>query len=150
MTIPERETWPTLIQMTMTKEPRLTAFGIGVYFGTPREQRKAKFAKDRADMLHEKCIEQFGRACMWLHDKPKTKQITPRAGTSYGLKHCVERWHQKHFEGEAYVSNGMFIAAAIALGFQIRNSGGEERSSPNVFLNITSARRHLDPNYPHW
>jgi hypothetical protein len=55
-------------------------------------------------------------------------------GTSYGLKHIA-------VEEIGYITNGVFIAAAIAEGFRVVRID----DSPNALLNISSkvwARRH--------
>lgn len=70
-------------------------------------------------------IGQFTLARSWLATKKKTTGITKR-GTSYGLKHVAE-----HDIG--YVTNGIFIAAAIAEGFQVQRAGG----SPSAWFNIS-------------
>ena len=51
-------------------------------------------------------------------------------GDSYGIKHIAER------EKNTYITNGAFIAAAIAEGFQIKRAGSAG-ADPNVFLNIS-------------
>ena len=63
-------------------------------------------------MLTPEAVDQFRRAGDWLKRQPRTKNINKRAGTSYGLKEEVEA-------ESGYVSNGMFIAAAIACDYLV-------------------------------
>ena len=78
-------------------------------------------------MFEPRAIEEFNRACNWLNRQSQTKNINPRAGTSYGLKHAAE-----HEVG--YIANGMFVAAAITCGFRIKRNA----DSPNAYLNIST------------
>jgi hypothetical protein len=57
---------------------------------------------------------------------PKTKSIN-RRGTSYGLKHVAEY-------DIAYLSNGVFIAAATAEGFKVQRIA----DTPNAWIAISS------------
>lgn len=65
--------------------------------------------------------------------------------SSYGYKHQAERLQQERGAPSHYIANGMFIAAALDLGFEIRRIPG----SPNVYLNIADLRpkrpRHSRP-----
>jgi hypothetical protein len=81
-------------------------------------------------MVTADAIAQFRRAHAWLGRQPRTKNVNRSAGISYGLKHEIEA------EG-AYVSNGIFIAAAIACGFRVDQSGF---NSLNAWLNISQLR----------
>lgn len=117
------------IKRAIEKCPELTAFGFGVFNEKylPTAQRDAEFRKEREEMFAPRSLEQFERACDWLSGQRRTKQVNPRAGTSYGLKHKME-------DAAGYVTNGMFIAAAIACGFKVARAFG----SPNAFLNIST------------
>lgn len=104
--------------------PDPTKFGFGVYKGnrlSPAERRE-KFRKCRTEMYDSTSLDGFERAREWLVRLTKTRAIT-RCYTSYGLKHVAEA-------DIGYVSNGIFIAAAISAGFNI------ERCGPNAYLNI--------------
>lgn len=107
--------------------PLLTYYGIGV--GEP--QRKpdgrwedhrdinASFRRQR-DALVEADIGSF-LACLALLSRiSRTKTVRPSAG-SYRLKHIAENFTCRYSDGEdlgpRYVSNGVFIAAAIHAGF---------------------------------
>jgi hypothetical protein len=62
----------------------------------------------------------------WLRQHNKLKTIN-KSGTSYGLKHSAE-----HDIG--YITNGVFIAAAVAEGFRVVRVG----DTPNAWLNIST------------
>ena len=77
------------------------------------------------------------QCCMHL------KQVKLR-GSSYGWKHDAESWFQDGSEGgprrphgaPPYISNGAFIAAAIALGYRFKRIG----RSHNAHLNMSHQR----------
>jgi hypothetical protein len=94
-------------------------------------------------MLEAAYFEQFLRAVMYLETLEKSKTVS-RKRTSYGYKHDAERFHEAAAPGENYyVANGMFIVAALHLGFAIKRDG----EGPNAFINIAvpkSSRRRSD------
>ena len=81
-------------------------------------------------MLSRWEVEQFAGALAFLDGVQPLKSLNRRR-TSYGWKHVAERWHKAR-GNPCYVSNGMFIAAALARGFRIERLP----SDPNVYLNI--------------
>ena len=87
---------------------------------------EAEFLKWREDMRAPRSLAQFMAARGWLRQFRKIKALN-RLGTSYGLKHCAE-------DDIGYVTNGCFIAAAIAEGFTVRRS---QPDSPNALFNIS-------------
>lgn len=112
--------------------PDLNNFGFGAYDPLQKspEQRRAEIAEKRQVMTEDQFyLEGFMKARSWLRQFKQIKAIN-KTGTSYGLKHVAER-------SIGYVTNGAFIAAAIAEGFRI------ERTGPNAFLNISA--RAWDP-----
>ncbi len=118
------------IRRAMDIEPSLTHFGYGVYRDrkqTP-EERRAKFAENRAKMLETFAADEFARAVAFLSQFGRCKTFNLKS-SSYGLKHGAEG-----FAG-GYVANGMLIAAALALGFSARPTHAD---SPNAFFNISS------------
>lgn len=121
------------INRVVAQFPDLTDFGFGVWneHRLSREERIAKFAEDRARMFHPRSLEQFVRACAWLQPLERTQHVNPRAGSSYGMKHVAE-----HDIG--YITNGMFIAAAVACGLQIKRI----EDSPNAWFNLRSHQIH--------
>src|SRR4051794_6702100 len=62
---------------------------------------------------------EFLRAVTFLRQVKAVK--TPnRNRTSHGYRLVAERWWQKHHADNPSISNGAFIAAALALGFTTR------------------------------
>ena len=67
------------------------------------------------------------------------------ASSSYGWKHSAEGWFRDGNVGaaylpkgaNAYISNGAFIAAAIALGYKTKR---QSPKSPNVYFNMSLTR----------
>jgi hypothetical protein len=112
----------------LEREPELSDFGYGLSdFEKTPEERRARFEKDRQAIREPDSLVQFLTACRWLGQFAKIKVLNKR-GTSYGLKHIAEK-------EIGYVTNGVFIAAAIAEGFRVRREG---RRSPNAVLNIST------------
>lgn len=118
------------IERIIAEYPELTDFGFGTYNDRrlSPEQRQENFRTDRTLMFHPNSLNGFTKARAWLRQWPKTKHPNTH-GTSYGLKHVAE-----HDIG--YVTNGMFIAAAIAEGFTVKRSGPYD-TGPNAYFNIT-------------
>lgn len=68
---------------------------------------------------------QIARADEWLRLCRRTKHVNRKAGTSYGLKHAVERWHRGLTPSiNCYVQNGCFLMAAHRLGFKMLGYAG--------------------------
>lgn len=109
------------------RTPLLTYWGIG----TGEPQRKpdgrwedhrdinAAFRRQR-EALVEADIESFLACLALLSNISKTRTVRPAAG-SYRLKHIAEHFVCHYPEGgdlgPRYVSNGVFIAAAVHAGF---------------------------------
>lgn len=119
------------IQNVLERTPRLSARGIG--FGQPRrnedrswqtpQQKYAEFMEEREECLTPAAADQFLLSLSLLSRIPRTKTV--RSGTgSYRLKHIAENYACAFPEGgklgPRYVSNGMFIAAAIHAGFKLK------------------------------
>jgi hypothetical protein len=122
----------------LEREPQLNDNGFGVYELGVRKltnpEYAAKLARERARMLMPDALTQFETARVWLRRWKKTQKLNYRF-TSYGLKHAAER-------EIGYISNGLFIAAAIAEGFDYCRKG------PNARFNIqTAAIQILLPEY---
>ena len=114
------------IERVMAQEPTLTYSGFFVPFKWPREERQATFREMRERTLDPDYTDHFERACSWLNRQLRTKSLNKRAG-SYSVKHEAEK-------EVGYISNGMFIAGAIACGFAVQ----QQADSPNAYLNISS------------
>jgi hypothetical protein len=89
--------------------------------------------------------QQVVRADTWLRLCQPTKRFNKRIGTSYGLKHQVERWWRCRNSKDVYVSNGCFLMAAHRLGFRMKPvearycaAGGYIWDCHNAYLNISS------------
>jgi hypothetical protein len=126
------------MDLVLEREPRLGDFGFGVC--DPRsktpEERAADLLRNRDLIREPRSLAQFMAARGWLRRFGKIRALN-RRGTSYGLKHCAE-------DDIGYVTNGVFIAAAIAEGFTVRRA---ESGSPNAWFNIsTEAWRHVERN----
>jgi hypothetical protein len=123
------------MDLVLEREPLLSDNGFKQLRGRrPLAEHEAQFLKWREDMREPKSLAQFMAARGWLRQFSKIKALN-RRGTSYGLKHCAE-------DNIGYVTNGVFIAAAIAEGFTVRRA---EFGSPNAWFNIsTEAWRHVE------
>jgi hypothetical protein len=113
--------------------PDLTYGGIviGDYRKIGLEERAAEIRRAREAMLTSAALDQFERCRLWLENQPRTRKVHPKSGNSYSLKEEVER------QSGGYVSNGMFIAAAIACGYKVARAG---YNSPHAWLNIGQLR----------
>ena len=113
--------------ITVLKEvPDLTDFGIGLFEngrGLTSEEYRKKFKSEQERLIES--TEEFERVCQWLYQIDKIKTINNKRG-SYGLKHIAER-------EVGYITNGVFIAAAIHSGFKYKIYPG----SPNVSFNMS-------------
>lgn len=81
-------------------------------------------------------FDQFELAWIYLSRQQKIKSLNRCMG-SYGLKHRAENLqrHFGHFRPLGnYVSNGMLIAAAYALGFEVRSIAPDNY---NAYFNIS-------------
>ncbi len=139
-TYPATEVIRERLRHVLAAHPHLTNNGIGLYGHPNPAASDPALVEDRLAMLDDDACRQFARAEAYLSRHARTVNINSRVGTSYGLKHRAETWFGAHFEGEPYISNGMFIAAAIDLGFEVKRA---DRNSPNVHLNISERRDTL-------
>lgn len=114
------------INAVLEATPLLTTHGYGIYQSrrerlTP-EDREEKFQEGRRDLLGSRSIDGFLRATAFLARFSKRRTINRRF-SSYGLKHHAEQFHSEQGHPDPYVSNGVFIAAAIHLGFTAKPDG---------------------------
>jgi hypothetical protein len=118
------------VRRAMDLEPELSGFGYRVPRdrGETPEEAEALFLANRAEMLGEQGVDEFIRAAEFLSKFGRRKSLN-RKRTSYGLKHDAER------AAGDYVSNGMMIAAALAMGFSAERT---HAGSPNAHFNISS------------
>lgn len=103
------------IQRIMDEVPGLNDFGIGVY--NPRrtkpEERERELAEGKRVLL--KSVDACNNVCEWLRQIDKIKTINNRH-SSYSLKHVAEK-------DIGYVTNGVFITAAIHCDYPYRIEG---------------------------
>ena len=105
-----------LAQKAISLEPRLTAFGLGVY-GKHRRDAVQEFIRSRDRLLSQDGLLEVAYCAQWLREGHATGDRC-----SYGLKHEVENYY------DVYITNGALIAAALGMGFDYRVVG------PNVVL----------------
>lgn len=132
------------VRRVMNNDATLTAHGFdSIYPRQPDdwkltiEERKAAFALRRQETLGDWEMDQFELALIYLDKQQKRKTINHKFG-SYGLKHKAEglsRHKGQHTHLGNYVSNGVFIIAALTRGFMIKQHGW---NNPNGSLNISS------------
>lgn len=141
------------IKAVMEAQPDLSKGGFRTWDSIPsscdavrnpeRYQRKlkreAEFLKEREEMTDDFSIGEFERAVDFLRAHGHPTKTIRKWRSSYGLKHMAENWHRVVFRSGAggYISNGMFIAAAIHLGFQIEYKHREDR---NCYFNIAKIK----------
>jgi hypothetical protein len=101
----------------------LTAFGFGVWHGTPDEDLDAAFDEARRQLLQD--APQFESACEWIERRLQPRQTINGAYDSYALKHVAER-------EIGYLTNGTFIAAMAACGYELQPAGA------NALFNVCS------------
>lgn len=117
---------PEAIEAVRQRYPDLAWYG----FGMPSWSEEP-FEMHRAAMTESGKVQQFLRAVAWLVQVRQTPKINRRRH-SYDWKHVAERWHMSKGQGDYYIAEGMFIAAAAHLGFQIRRPPNDT----SVWLNI--------------
>jgi len=83
-------------------------------------------------MLTPYALAQYERAKQYIEQLHQPSGKPYLLSSSYGLKHRAESWHRQRGTEDPYVSNGMFIAAALNAGYRICRVDG-----PNVYINVT-------------
>lgn len=108
----------------MREHPRLSSFGIGVFqpWLKTAGQRRAELAVGRDELAAS--VVKVMETAVWLRDSI-TPIRTPTAG-SYGVKHAMEQATGR------YVTNGVFIAAALIGGYTFRYD------QPNVMFGMSA------------
>ncbi|MEN8258831.1 MAG: hypothetical protein ABFS09_13300, partial [Thermodesulfobacteriota bacterium] len=115
----------------MAAHPELLVWGLATF------RDKKNYAESGHDRLRLS-VDEFRASCEWLLLCKTIKTPNDRIGSSYGLKHRVEKW-----VGE-YISNGAFIAAVFFLGIPYKEYWG----SPNISVAISSRCEHLKKSSP--
>lgn len=118
----------TAMKNILAEHPELGDFGFSVFDRRHKSesQREEELAEEREKICSPRSLVAFIETRKWLRGKPKISKLNKRA-SSYGLKHVVEN-------EIGYITNGVFIAAAIAEGFNVKRI----EVTPNAWLNISS------------
>ncbi|CAK3965742.1 MULTISPECIES: hypothetical protein [Vibrio] len=104
--------------------PELTDFGIGIYPNHQGDmQNEDIFRESQLQLLGS--VKDFDKAVNWLKKVEKISNFNTKR-SSNNLKLLAER-------DIGYISNGIFIAAAIHSGFRFKL----EPESPNVQFNMS-------------
>lgn len=97
------------IAAVLKQRPDLTIDGLAGH-------RRPDFEQRQAELLA--ATDQFERAVAWFSLVPKVKTAVIKGSQySYKIKHEIGSW------SGGYVSNGAAIAAALHMGFAIKDSG---------------------------
>lgn len=100
------------LEQVLAQHPTLGYTGFGGPWSAPGD-----WQEDRR-MLAQ-AHQDFQFAVDWLRANCRpAKRVTSSAVSSYALKHYAERSHPR-----GYLSNGVLIAAALALGYPWRQDG---------------------------
>jgi len=128
----------TVLEPIVEANGKLTTHGYGLpnrY--PPGEQYRGELERSRAEFFDDDYCDQFELALVMLQAAEKRKSLN-RDYTSYGMKHTAEQISRKHgirTDLGDYVSNGVFIAAALYEGFDVRKIRWGDL---NAFLNIST------------
>ena len=137
------------LRAVLEKVPKLTAYGIGV--GDPKRKsdgkwesahdRQVRFVAAREELLNK--VEPFLLSLAFVSKVQPTKTIREGIG-SYSLKHIAEKYACTYPEGDVlgprYVANGVLIAAAVHVGFNIKTYVGNlGHDSLNVSFNMSNS-----------
>lgn len=131
------------VRRVMEREPQLTDRGFDSTWPITSDERKMSFDERRTAFEERRKatvtdgnMDEFELAWIYLDAQERRKTINTDFG-SYGLKHRAENLSRKfgqHTHLGNYVSNGMFIAAAIASGFAAKRMN----NGLNACFNISS------------
>ena len=108
-----------LLKKIYNENENLTYFGI-------EDSSEERYGINRKHMLTDEAFVEFSLCYNFLKKCKKRKTVNSNIG-SYFLKHVIEKW-ENH-----YISNGMVIAAVIALGLKYNTS----YKSPNIVIGIS-------------
>jgi len=114
------------LKKVIRNEPDLSTFGLVWLWQRKKPADRKRFLRDRRALSGE--LQMFRLCCKWLSLCGSRKTINMNIGSSYALKHEVERW-----SGE-YITNGAFVAAVIHLGIPFKRYSG----SPNIAVALSS------------
>src|SRR5919199_5860204 len=108
----------------------------GLVFGKDLQRSESTFNSE--GLLSNACVLEFLLCQEWLQQLISVKTLNKKH-SSYGYKHVVENW------SNVYISNGAFIAAALAAGWHCEITNP---NSPNVYLAMSerSLKAIWNPN----
>ena len=115
------------LAITMSREPDLNDFGIGLYHDhqrRPRAERIQRLEEDRQQLRDS--VDAVTTTVDWLRERVEPIRSINMKHTSYGLKHLAEK-------DVGYITNGVFIAAAIVAGYPYKI----RFDSPNVCFGMS-------------
>lgn len=102
------------LSAVMTENAMLTDFGIGVSERQDFDEQRARLRASVGDVAW---------VAWWLDNFIDHRKTINQTRTSYGLKHLAEKFHP-----DGYITNGVFIAAGLIVGFKHKRIEG----TPNV------------------
>jgi len=105
------------LDTVMAQNPEITSIGI-------LSSQDSLYLGSRIDL--QASLKEFQLSCAFLSKCKKSNTLNNKNGSSYSLKHRIER-----FLG-IYITNGAIIAAAICLGIDYK----QVQYSPHVCLAI--------------
>ena len=111
------------LQEVMQEHPQLCAMGYRPKWAA---DEFGVFSGSRADLAAD--VEQFEKARAWISENLEPRKTFNHFYHSYVLKHICERH-------TGYITNGTFIAAMIAKGYNVRTFPG----TLNPCFNVTNA-----------
>ncbi len=125
-----------LILEIMGEHPGLTAFGMGIYreLTAPiRKEREREFEEEREAL--RRSVDDIVWTVQWLERNIQPIKSVNMKHSSYRLKHIAEVTSPNH-----YLYNGVFILAALALGYPAKIPKPNEYGiylKPNVHFGMS-------------
>jgi len=124
------QTYNEIIQEILLKEPTLTSTGVN---------SKVGYADDPIP-------EDGFLFCLEFLDKKTVplKYINRKAGSSYMLKHDVEKYVEETY-GHHYISNGALIAALLYRGIKIRTYRKDDYPNVHAAIKLKKEKKGNEP-----
>ena len=132
---PTRDIERLAIERVLAAHRNLSHNGFWCWCGRTYGMTREKFDADRAKMACGHAVGQFRRSVALIMLFCGRRKTMSRKRTSYGVKHLAESTTNLKLPG-SYVSNGMFIVAAIALDYRVEQID----DTPNAWLNLDVIR----------
>lgn len=123
----ESRTWDKL-KALMAEHPTLTHFGIrstGECFPDESPEWRDRILQAEREMFRDSTADVIWTIA-WLRSNVEPIKTINRRHSSYGLKHLAEK-----FSPNGYLSNGVFIAAAMIVGYPFKVN------PPNVMFGMS-------------